>query len=142
MAIDGSPNNQPGCPMPSDYPSIPLLTLPTSCVGPVDTHLVATTWEGSADTTSFTSHDNATPPNPIGVEGCEAVNFNPTFSMRVDSSEPGAPTGLEFELKLPQGWLLAQDGIASSHLKRAVVELPEGMVVNTASACWTSARFG
>jgi hypothetical protein len=123
----------PGCPAPAPEPRKPFLTLPTSCVGPIDTFLQIDSWLGSSDSKSFTSHDNALPiPNPLGIEGCNAVPFAPTLEARPTTNVADSPSGLDVQLHIPQNE--DPDEIASAHLRDSVVTLPEGMTVNPASA--------
>ena len=150
------PNNAlPGCTSTAD-PAQPLLRLPTACtpqgVG-LETTLFADSWfnpgardsEGRPDlsdpdwkSASFTSHD---PPGfPLlpnewgperGPEGCDQVPFDPSISAKPTTNQADSPTGLEFDLTMPQ-----EDaaGIAPSDLEDAVVTLPAGMSVNPSSA--------
>jgi hypothetical protein len=114
----------------------PFLTLPTSCAGPQTTTLHTDSWQAPGDvkSASFVSHDNATPPNPIGADGCQNVPFDPSFSADPTSNNSGSPSGLDFDLQVPQDGLTDPNGIATSHLRKAVVTLPQGMTVNPASA--------
>ena len=148
-------NSSPGCTSTAD-PTQPLLRLPTACtpqgVG-LETTLFADSWfnpgardsEGRPDlsdpdwkSASFTSHD---PPGfPLlpnewgperGPEGCDQVPFDPSISAKPTTNQADSPTGLEFDLTMPQ-----EDaaGIAPSDLEDAVVTLPAGMSVNPSSA--------
>jgi hypothetical protein len=139
----GSP--PPGCPASIPGPRKPFLTLPTSCVGPIDTFLQLSSRLGSSDTASFTSHDNALPtPNPLGIEGCNAVPFAPTLEARPTTNVADSPSGLDVKLHIPQNE--DPDGIATAHLRDSVVTLPEGMTVNPSSAnglgACNEAQFG
>jgi hypothetical protein len=120
---------------PSSAPRLPFLTLPTSCVGPVDTDITVSTWEGASDSASFTSHDNATPtPNPIGNDGCADVPFSPTVSISPTSTAPDSASGVDADIAVPSNGLLNPNGISQAHLKKAVVELPAGVSVNPSGA--------
>jgi hypothetical protein len=127
------PRPGPNCPASLPGPPKPFLTLPTSCVGPVDTFLQIDSWLGSSDSAFFTSHDNAVPtPNPLGIEGCNAVPFDPTLEARPTTNVADSPSGLDVQLHIPQNE--DPDEIASAHLRDSVVTLPKGMTVNPASA--------
>ena len=54
----------------------PFLTLPGSCVGPRATALTADSWQAPGDfkSASFLSHDETG--HPIGVDGCNRLDFN------------------------------------------------------------------
>jgi hypothetical protein len=123
----------PGCPASAPGPRKPFLTLPTSCVGPIDTFMRINSWLGSTDSDFFTSHDNTLPtPQPIGIDGCNAVDFSPTLEARPTTNIADSPSGLDVNLHIPQNE--DPDGVASAHLRDSVVTLPEGMTVNPSSA--------
>jgi hypothetical protein len=123
------------CPSPdADNPKA-FFTLPTSCVGPVETFIEVGTWEGGVDRSSFISHDNATPvPNPIGNDGCGDVPFTPSVSVAPTSTVPDSAAGVDAEISVPSDGLEDPEGVSQSHLKRTVVTLPEGMAVNPSGA--------
>ncbi len=78
----------------------------------------------------------------IGIEGCEAVPFEPEISAQPTTEKADSPSGLEFDLSIPQEecWGAkasveeAEDAPCQSDLKRAEVTLPQGMSVNPSSA--------
>jgi hypothetical protein len=116
-------------------PEIPFLSLPTECSGaPLTTTIRADSWQDPNDyaTASFISHDNATPANPLAVSGCDKVGFEPSLSVRPDSSVAGAPAGYQVDLRLPQN--NNPVGLAEGALKTAVVTLPAGVVVSPSTA--------
>ncbi len=126
----GSPT---GDSCPSTAPLTPFLSLPTSCVGPVETFLDVTSWQNEADTASFISHDNTLPiPNPIGADGCNAVEFEPTLEARPTTTVADAPSGLDVNLHIPQNE--DPEGTATAHLRETSVTLPEGLVINPSGA--------
>jgi hypothetical protein len=128
-------NAPPSCSNPSSAPLKPFITLPTSCVGPVDTDMTITTWENEEDSRSFASHDNALPvPNPIGNDGCGDVPFTPGVDVAPTSAIADSAAGVGAEITVPDDGLLAVDGVSQSHLRKTVVELPEGVSVNPSSA--------
>jgi hypothetical protein len=135
-------------PEPSGAPRLPFLTLPTSCLGPQTTTMSADSWQepGLLDPfgrplltdsawkiASFLSHDNSG--NPIGNDGCNQVDFSPKVEARPTTDLPDAPSGLEFNLHLPQrGQEQNPEGIVEANLKDATVSLPQGLTVNPSSA--------
>jgi len=121
-----------GPPCPSNAPELPFLTNPTDCShGPFDTTLRVVSWQGDEDSEVFTSHDNLG--NPIGATGCEKVPFDPTIVAAPTTELAGAPSGLDFELKMPDDGLLNPTGVAQSQPKRTEVTLPEGVTINAAA---------
>jgi hypothetical protein len=119
---------------PAGVPERPLLRLPTACSGPLTTTIEADSWAdpGRFVIGTLTEHDTSIPPNPIGIVGCDRLDFSPSISVRPLSREADSPTGLHLDLGMPQGDL--PHGRAEADLRSATVELPTGMAVNPASA--------
>ncbi len=113
-----------------------FFTLPTSCLGPQTTTMHLDSWPdpGNFLDYSFVSHDDATPPNPIGGTDCSSLDFRPTVAIQTTSSDADSPTGLHAEISLPQDSLADPNGRAEAHLKKTVVDLPAGFTVNPSSA--------
>jgi hypothetical protein len=68
-----------------------------------------------------------------GTTGCAAVPFEPSFKAQPTSEEADAPTGLEVDIEVPQNGLEEPEAISQADLKKAVVTLPAGMIVNPSS---------
>jgi hypothetical protein len=112
-------------PHPAGVPQKPLLTLPTSCQG-------AQTWSMSADSWQTPgSFSRATAAMPA-TTGCNRLDFSPQVAVRPTTGAADSPSGLHFELRLPQDE--NPDGIAEAQLRDARVELPAGMVVDPSAA--------
>ncbi|MFI4990607.1 MAG: hypothetical protein ACHQHO_06800 [Solirubrobacterales bacterium] len=111
-----------------------LVTLPTKCSGPLTTTIEAESWQepDKLISDSFVSHDAATPPNPVGVSGCSALDFSPSIRVKPDTTVAESPSGLNVDLRIPQEERV--NGLAEANLKDAVVELPPGMTVNPSEA--------
>ena len=58
--------------------------------------------------------------------------FDPSIRIQPTSTQADSPTGLDVEVRIPQDE--NPDGLATAHLEKAVVTLPEGMTVNPSSA--------
>jgi hypothetical protein len=126
----GPLENKAGCPVAVERKDRSFFTLQTACTPPQETVLHTTTWQGSSADGSFISHDDEG--NPVGTDGCENVPFAPTFSMQPDTGRAETAAGFDFELFIPQHE--APDEIATSHLRKAVVTLPDGVAVNPSAA--------
>jgi len=117
----------------------PFLSLPTSCVGPVETPLTLTSWQGGEASSSFLSHDNGEPPTQIGADGCNAVDFSPTLQARPTTNVADSASGLDVDLHVPQhescdpGPPVACEA-AEANLKDTTVTLPPGLVINPSAA--------
>jgi hypothetical protein len=105
----------------------PFLTLPTKCNDPESstTRILADTWEEPGNY----AEDSFTLPAP---EGCNALEFKPSLKARPTTNQADSPTGLEVDLQIPANE--DPEGTATAQLKKAVVTLPEGLVVNPSSA--------
>lgn len=126
-------------PLPPDPPELrrPFMTNPTVCDAPKVSNLAIT-----FDEPGYPVHRaSSTDPTPTN---CAGVRFDPSITLQPTSSVADDATGVDVRLTVPQG----DDpvGIATSHLRRAVVTLPEGTTLNPSSAdglqgC-TDAQFG
>jgi hypothetical protein len=117
----------------SSAPQVPFLTLPTACEGPQEYTTSATAWRttGSGEA-SFKSHNS----NDIstGFTGCDHLGFDPTISVRPDTSQTDTPAGLTVDVRVPQEGLVTPGAIATSNIKDTTVVLPQGVVVNPGQA--------
>ncbi len=130
---------------PYGKPVRPFLSNPTSCTGPVLTSLRLNSWQqpNSYQEAGFLSHNAAM--EPIGADGCDKLVFEPSLSLRSDPPSAASPTALSATLHVPQH---NDDpgGLITSHLKKAVVKLPQGVTINGAAAAGlgscSEAQFG
>jgi hypothetical protein len=105
----------------------PLLTMPTSCSDSLTASLELTSWQtGAFDSASTVMKD--ADGNTVGVSGCGALDFQPTLKARPTTNVADSPSGLEVDLQIPQ--TNSQSTLATAHLKKAVVTLPEGITIN------------
>jgi hypothetical protein len=139
---DGFSNSR-GCKQPDDPGalSVPFLTNPTRCTGEPDvTSLDTSSYQdpGAFDADGFPDlsdsdwkrHQATAPP----LTGCENVPFDPSVTVAPTTAAPDSASGLAFDLDVPQDGLVDPEGIATSHLDKTVVELPEGLSVNPSAA--------
>ncbi|HKO36971.1 MAG TPA: hypothetical protein VJU14_01230 [Solirubrobacterales bacterium] len=104
---------------------VPFMTNPTNCDGvPAVTRGELNSWQnpGYWDKASFSSDYEGI---PFVWKDCGRVPFRPTMTAESGTHRAASPTGLDVQLEVPQ----VQDpyGIATGHVKRTVVTLPEGM---------------
>jgi hypothetical protein len=126
----------PACRNPAGTERRPFLTTPTDCsVGSLRTNVHVRSWNGSTDSDFYAGP---------AMTGCEDLPFEPTIRVQPTSTQPDSPTGLDVDLRVPQND--NPEGLATAHLEKAVVTLPEGMTVNPSSAngldACTSAQIG
>ncbi len=118
--------------IPSPDERRPFLSLPTSCPGTPDVttaHLDGWRSIGDFTTGSFSSDFDDV---PFVNTGCEKLKFDPSVDARVTSRRADGPTGLEFDLTVPQSGL--PDAPSTAHVKDVTVTLPEGMSVSPSAA--------
>jgi hypothetical protein len=106
----------------------PLLTAPTNCAEALESSYEAFSWEGDEDSGSVLTHDAAGNPQPF--TGCGKLAFKPSISSKPTSSSAETGTGLDFDLKFNNEGLTSLDGLSQSHVKKAVVTLPQGVTIN------------
>ena len=115
----------------SDAPQTSYFTNPTACTSrPLVAQFRVTSWQHPRESESPPVTDM-----PFGpIVGCDGptLTFEPLLSAEVTSDGAYAPTGLDFDTRIPQTYP-SPELLASSTLKREVVTLPEGMTLNPSS---------
>jgi hypothetical protein len=112
---------------PSGLPARAFLRLPTSCASPLLTTMSFDSWLNPG---VFTSAGFSEPP----LTGCDLPDFSPSIEARPSTDRADSPTGLHVELHFPQEAHEDPAGRSEADLRNAAVTLPEGLVVNPASA--------
>ncbi len=113
----------------------PLLTMPTSCTGPVHTNVETDSWEQPGVFLSpfeYTFVDNLG--RPAGMDGCNREPFTPSVRVTPDGQAGSTPTGLTVDEHVPQESNLNGTGLSESGVKGLSVTLPEGVGLNPAAA--------
>ncbi len=142
----GSPGKLVLGPNSDGLPRVPFMTLPTRCTAPgvgVETKVRIDSWRepGVFQEASFLTHEAPYfPASPgewggqVGLTGCDRVPFTPGIGVHPVSSTPDSPTGLDVALSFPTDGLENPSGVAQADLKKTVVSLPQGVVINPAAA--------
>jgi hypothetical protein len=107
----------------------PFLSLPTACSGPLDTTVEGDSWAEPHPV------DPAAAPLRVGFEmagfdGCNRLQFDPSIRVAPDVSEASQPSGLSFDLHIPETAALDAEGLAESDMRSFTVALPEGLAIN------------
>jgi len=109
----------------------PFLTAPTSCEGPLVTSASAVSYGNPDNPIEGTS---STQP----ISGCNQLEFKPSISSQPTTPLADSPTGLNFNLHMPQAGAAENPGdeppLSTSNLKNAKVMLPAGMTLNPSAA--------
>ncbi|HEX5308505.1 MAG TPA: hypothetical protein VFW38_05420 [Solirubrobacteraceae bacterium] len=118
----------------STAPLKPYLTMPTSCQAPLQSAVQVDSQLDPGNYFSEPLQSLDAGGNPAPLTGCDAVPFNPKIVSQPTTRNAGSPSGLEFELALPNEGLLNPGGIAESEPSKVVVALPEGLTANPSFA--------
>jgi len=122
---------------PADIPQKPFLTLPRSCTGPLATVFRGRSWQDPGqwvESPPVLTHDASEPPNPLGIQGCEKLDFAPRLDAQPTSDHAESPTGLEVSLDIDDEGLTSPTGLAHSDIRKIAVTLPEGVTANPSLA--------
>jgi hypothetical protein len=106
----------------------PLLSMPTSCTGPLQTTAEADSWQEPGSFDSIASE-----PLPA-MDGCARLPSTPSISVAPDGQAGSTPTGLSVDVHVPQEQSLNGKGLAEADVKDTTVALPQGVVLNPAAA--------
>ena len=121
-----------GLPCPTAPPATPFLSMPTSCSDAPSTTTISTDfWQdpGNFSKDSLTTDVDGT---PLVTSGCDKLDFRPTASVQPLSHTVDAPTGLDVNIHVPQND--SPTGLATAHVRKVSVVLPQGMSVSPSSA--------
>jgi len=120
----GTPRHRPCAHSEAPHPPS-LLTMPTSCDGPLQTSLETDSW---IDSGSFV---HILPSELLqSLDGCNRLPFSPIMSAEATTDRASAPSGLDFNLDFKDEGLTSAEGLAQSQLKDTSVVLPEGLTIN------------
>ena len=128
------------CTAPAQRSSIPFLTLPTSCLGGLATHMNGQAWTGQTLEEAFTFANSLGEPL-ASLQDCDDVPFNPTLSIQPVEEQEGqttgttvtsasTPTGLDVNVSLPA----EEHGLGESALRSTTVTLPAGVQLSPSAA--------
>ncbi|HEV7399054.1 MAG TPA: hypothetical protein VGN84_02170 [Solirubrobacterales bacterium] len=110
----------------------PLLSMPSACSGPLTTTMSAKSWEEPGVSRVRSAQSTDLHGNPVGVNGCSLLEFEPSLSLRPEVSAAESPSGVHVDLHVPQSKDLSE--LATANLKDTKVVLPPGLAVNPAAA--------
>ena len=133
--IPGSSGESGEPPIPyTGEPKEPFLSLPTSCGGPQALELSADDWLHPAELLSAPAAWTDQRGESVLLGGCNQLNFDPTIESLPTTNLADSPSGLDFDLHVPQQELEELGGHVQAHLKDTTVTLPKGFVLNPSSA--------
>jgi hypothetical protein len=112
---------------PADATEHPFLRLPSSCDSPLQTTMSFDTWlhPGAFVSAAF---------DELAPVGCDLPDFSPSIESKPTTNVADSPTGLHFDLHLPQKEHETTEGLGEADLRDVSVTLPPGLVANPAQA--------
>ena len=110
---------------PTTWPRVPFLSSPTRCDAPLQWGLAVASYQ---EPETLLGYSDTTPQQT----GCDELEFAPILKARPTTNAADSPSGLQFELKIPQND--DPDGTVPAHPRDIAVTLPEGLVINPSSA--------
>ena len=120
----------------TDAEPAPLLTLPTSCGGPLRTTITAASLEEPERSTTASALSPGEGGLLEGLRDCEGPSFDPRIGIRPEA-DALSPSGLLVDLELPQ--TEAAELPASAALRQITVRLPAGLTFNSPAAAGLAA---
>ncbi|HET7444452.1 MAG TPA: hypothetical protein VFJ57_07320, partial [Solirubrobacterales bacterium] len=144
VCADGAGASVFGCP--ADVPEEAFLTMPTSC-GPFEMTVKADSKQNPDVYVPETVPLTGTSGTPEPIVGCESVPFEPTVFTTPTVSSADSPSGLGFELTLPNDGLVDPEiEHSETEPEKTEVTLPPGITVNPSAAnglgVCTRAQYG
>jgi hypothetical protein len=117
---------------PSEALRRPLLANPSSCLPVLSLSARVDSWQNPGVFDSATASTMASGGEPVGIEGCESLDFRPTVTVGTSVPTPRTPTGLTFVLHAPQPQ--SADAPTEASLDDASVTLPDGVAISPPAA--------
>jgi hypothetical protein len=118
------------CERPAGLSAAPFLRQPVSCATPLDFRAEVEPWNVASGAlvaqASFTGSPQI---------GCNQVPFDPRVGVSLTNRRAESPSGLDFELHMPNAGLLDPESkAAEGQAKRIEVTMPEGVTLNPSQA--------
>jgi hypothetical protein len=112
-----------------EHPRIAYLTLPSTCRRPLVFGASIESWQapGAVLRRVFTNFEEG---ESLTLEGCGALQFEPSAQALVANPRAASPSGFNFELDVGSEGLLSPKRFNPAAVRQAVVSLPVGMTIN------------
>ena len=115
-------------------PHLAFLTLPARCNAPLKTTVSVDSKLDPGNYDTEVAESLGPGGEAEALSGCASVPFKPAIAASPTSKLASNPSGLDFELKLPNEGLTNPFGTTETEPKKTVVTLPEGVTVNPSFA--------
>ncbi|HTA14548.1 MAG TPA: hypothetical protein VK781_06790 [Solirubrobacteraceae bacterium] len=107
----------------------PLLSMPTSCTGPLHSSVQADSWEHQGVFGTYPTSEAMQ-----ALDGCNRLPFDPSITVAPDGPAGSTPSGLTVGIHVPQDLVLNATALSESNVKDTTVALPAGVALNPAAA--------
>ncbi len=127
---------QGGCKPLRDSNPAPLLSMPTSCTGPLRDSIEVDSWAEPQNKLAYPSEPGEAPLDGTmqALDGCSLLPFSAEVGASADEDTASSPSGLKVDVHVPQAEGLTAVGLAAADVKSTTVALPEGVVLNPSAA--------
>jgi hypothetical protein len=119
------------CPTGAEQHPAPLLSLPTSCTGALETSVETDSWKEKGAFQTFDQNPSELLP---ALDGCTKLPFKPSIHVSPDVQEASKPSGLNVDVHVPQQVDLDSEGLSASDVKNITVALPAGVHLNPSAS--------
>jgi hypothetical protein len=113
---------------PLSSPPLALLTLPTECGSPLAFTATAEPWSGAAVSAEALNRDSGG--EPVLLDGCDTLKFEPHVSGTLATKKVTSPTGFVFRLANEDPGFVHPRRRGEPRIRSAVVHLPAGVTLN------------
>jgi uncharacterized repeat protein (TIGR01451 family) len=111
-----------------------FLTLPTSCSGRQEATVSGDSWPTAQKPEGFTLVPPSAPSLMEALAGCDALPFNPSFTVEPEVPAANTPTAVTVHVHVPQDTTLQPNGLGESAVKSTTVTFPEGVLLSPSAA--------
>jgi hypothetical protein len=122
---------------PSSSVASPLLTMPTTCAGPLQSTVEGDSWQQAnvqqAEAITPTLQPLASTIMPA-LDGCDALPFHPEIYLAPDGRQASTPNGFDVDVRVHDEGASNPADLAASTVKDITVALPAGVALNPAVA--------
>ncbi len=105
------------------------LTLPTSCLGPLNFSASADAWQQPAQVSAGAQNLNGGG-QPVSMTGCSSISFTASPNGYLTDTKASSASGYNFQLSNDNPQLTNKDQGLPSQTRTAVVALPPGVSIN------------
>jgi len=109
----------------------PFLRLPTSCQATQKSSIRADSW---AEPGNWKESATELP----SLQGCGQLPFTPSLKVDPESQAGSSPSGMKFNVHLPQVEHETAEGLAESDVKSTTVTLPQGVAAQPGRGAWSA----